>query len=123
MAGRVIVFFSGVLIDADHLVEYIKHYGLKTLNFKAIYRTCKNMPNQIKTGGVKKLYLFLHAAELAILLWISFAFTANLYLLSIALGYTVHLIMDASANTLRPSAYFIASRIKNNFSAIKLMRN
>ncbi|MBL7085106.1 MAG: hypothetical protein ISS43_03235 [Candidatus Omnitrophica bacterium] len=116
-------FLSGVLIDADHLIEYSIHYGLKASILKEIYRACGNMVNREGKGAaVKKIHLFFHAGEIAILLWLGFLFSKNLYLLSIALGYTGHLIMDMCGNPIKPWAYFITVRIKNSFNTIRLMR-
>lgn len=113
-------FFSGVLIDIDHLIEYVIHFGIKNLNLKKIYQTCAKMAKRKEEGGVKKLYLLLHAGEIAILLWAGFVLFRNIYLLSIALGYTGHLILDVAHNALKPWAYFLSLRIKNGFNTTKL---
>ncbi len=115
-------FLTGIFVDIDHIIDYIIHYGLKAFNFKEAYRCCRNMANPEEEGGIRKLYLFFHAAEFAILLWVGFTFFRNIYLLSIALGYTGHIILDVAANRIKPSAYFITLRIKNKFSTIKFMR-
>lgn len=117
-------FFSGILIDVDHAIDYVIHYGLKNFDYKEIYRACKNMAKSEEEGGVKKLYFLLHAIEFAILLWIGYLFSRNLYLLSIAIGYTGHLIIDVAGNgkITKPIAYSIAFRIANGFDRIKLIR-
>lgn len=114
-------FLCGVLIDVDHFIEYAIHYGLRSFTFKEIYQACDRMANNEEEGGVKKLYLFLHAGEIAILLWMSYAFSRNFYLLSIAIGYTGHLIMDAINNTkkIKAVAYFIILRAINGFDIIR----
>ena len=112
--------FSGVLIDADHIVDYLINWGLKDFNFRNIYRTFIEIFNQGEKGRIKKVYLIFHMAEIAILLWISVMFTKNIYLLSIALGYTVHLVMDSMTRWLRPQAYFISFRMKNGFESDRL---
>ena len=115
-------FFSGILIDLDHIIDYVIHYGLKKVELKEIYQACRKLANRKEEGGVKKLYLFLHAGEIAILLWVGFVFFRNIYVLSIALGYTGHLILDAANNALKPWAYFLTLRIKNGFNTTKLAR-
>ncbi len=114
--------FSGVLIDADHIVDYLINCGLKDFNFKNIYRTSLEMFSQGEKDRVRKIYLIFHAAEIAILLWISVMFTKNIYLLSIALGYTVHLVLDSIARGLKPQAYFISFRMKNDFELDRLVQ-
>ena len=118
-------FFSGILIYVDHLIEYAIHFGvknLKNLKLKEIYQTCAKMAKREEEGGVKKLYLFLHTGEIAILLWVGFVLFRNIYLLSIALGCTGHLILDAANNELKPWSYFLTLRIKNGFDTTKLTR-
>lgn len=114
LAG-ILCFLTGVLIDVDHFIEYAIHYGLKNFNFKEFYQTCRKMARRIEEGGVEKLYLVFHAIEIAILLWLSFIFTKNIYLLAIALGYTGHIILDVAANEAKPHAYLISWRMKNGF--------
>ena len=116
-------FLSGVLVDLDHVIEYIIHYGLKPLNYREFRLVCSKMPKQKEEGGIERLYLVFHTTEFIVLLWVAFAFSKNIYLFSIALGYTVHMIQDAVANGLKPSAYFITMRLKNNFDTIKLVKN
>lgn len=115
-------FLSGVLIDVDHLIDYTIHYGLKTFNFREIYQACERLARRKEEGGVKNIYLIFHAAEIAILLWLGFVFTHNIYLLSIALGYTGHLIMDTPNSEIKPSAYFLSLRMKKGFRTKELAR-
>lgn len=116
-------FFSGFLVDLDHMLEYLLYYGLKDVRPKKVYHACANMANWEEEGKVNRIFLVLHAAEIAIALWVGYAFTQNIYLLAAALGYSAHLIMDASANAIKPSAYFLTTRIKNGFRMVKLVRS
>lgn len=121
LIAGLLCFFSGVLIDIDHIIDYIIHYGLKGFSFKQTYRACKKFAEREEEGGLKKIYLILHVWEMAILFWVSFLFTKNICLLAIALGYSGHLILDASNNIMKPSSYFIILRIKHDFRTIKLL--
>ena len=121
LAG-ILCFFSGFLIDGDHLFEYILYNGIKDLRPKKIYQACATMTAKEGEGGVRRIFLFLHTAEFAILLWISLLFIPNIYIFAAALGYSGHLILDAHANTIKPTAYFISARIKNSFLTEKLVR-
>ena len=121
LAG-LLCFLSGIIIDIDHLIEYTIHYDWRIPNFKEVYQACSKMANREEEGGTKKLYLVLHVGEIAILLWIGFLFSKNIYLLSIALGYSMHITMDAMANALKPWAYFLTWRMKNGFNTRELSR-
>ena len=121
LAG-IMCFFSGFIIDIDHLIEYILYYGLRNLHPQKVYQACAKMAKKEVEGGVKRIFLILHTGEIAILLWISFAFTANIYLFAIALGYTGHLILDALGSKIKSSAYLMGLRIKNNFATVQLVR-
>ncbi len=120
--AALLCFLTGTLIDFDHLIEHAIHHGFKSINFKEIYRACKKFAKPEEEGGAKRLYLVFHAIEIGILLWAAFAVSKNIYLLSIALGYTGHLILDAAANEVKPWAYFISARIKNGFRTIKIVK-
>ncbi len=114
--------FGGVLIDIDHIIEYSIHYGFKNINFQQIYQACRNLITSVENGELEKIYLFFHAAELSILLWVSFALSKNIYLLAIALGYTGHLTLDVLANEIKPWAYFISLRAKKGFRGIEFIK-
>lgn len=124
LAG-LLCFFSGVLVDVDHIIEYIIHYGLRSFNFKEIYWACAEMANPEEEGGVKELHFFFHSLEICILLWIGYALSKNVYLLSIALGYTGHLITDIIGNSkvMKPLSYFITLRAMNGFNTGKIARH
>ena len=92
LAG-VLCFLAGVLIDIDHLFEYVIHFGLRGFNIREFYWTCRRLARPKQDGGVKKMYLIFHAGEIAILLWLAALVSKNIYILSIALGYTLHLIL------------------------------
>lgn len=119
--GGVICFLSGLLIDFDHLIEYVIHHGPKINNPKEVYQACAKFADP-EENSKKKVYILFHAIEFAILLWIVFIFSQNIYLLAIALGYTGHMLLDVSQNVLKPSAYFISLRIKDDFNLMKLLK-
>ena len=121
--AALLCFLTGtLLVDLDHLIEYAIHHGFKNLNFKGFYRACRRMAKPQEEGGVKKIYLFFHAIEIGILLWAAFAVSKNIYLFSIALGYTGHLTLDVAGNEIKPWAYFISARMKNGFRTIKIIK-
>ena len=120
--AALLCLLAGTLIDLDHLIEHAIHHGFKNLNFKEIYQACKRMTKPQEEGGVKKIYLFFHAIEISILLWVIFVLSKNIYFLSMALGYTAHLALDVAGNEIKPWAYFITARMKNGFETLKIVK-
>jgi len=107
---------SGVLVDFDHVIEYVLHFGGKDMNMERIYQACRELL-------FKKLYLVFHSAEVVIILWVATALTKNVYILAIALGYSSHIILDFIANPLHPFSYFLTRRFIHKFETHKLLRN
>lgn len=101
-------FAAGILIDADHTLEYMMEYGLPLNLKKFLYRVSK--------ARYKKVIYLLHAWE-----WIP------LYLLAVwlsdfspwavgaAIGVTHHMILDQIGNRTSPFSYFILWRFKQGF--------
>jgi hypothetical protein len=121
LAG-VFCFLTGIIIDIDHLLDYAIHFGLRGFNIREFYWTCRRLAKPAEKGGVNKIYLILHAGEIVILLWLAALISKNIYILSIALGYALHLILDAIANAIKPQAYFITMRWLNGFNTIALVK-
>ena len=114
-------FFSGVLVDVDHVVEYIIHHKWKTLTVKTVYQASKETGRQEGDYRFKRLYLIFHSLELVITFWALTVITKNLYMLAITLGYSSHIILDATTNPLSWYSYFILRRLKNKFDTDKLV--
>ncbi|MFH1045505.1 MAG: hypothetical protein V1727_00890 [Candidatus Omnitrophota bacterium] len=122
LPAGLLCFFSGFLIDVDHFLEYTKYYGLNHPRPSKIFQACAKMASTEERGRIKCLFLIFHGVEFALLFWIAYALSANIYLLAIACGYSAHLIADASYNSIKPQAYFITIRIKHKFETAKLIR-
>ncbi len=118
-----VCFFSGVLIDVDHIIDYIVNFGCKDLTYKNLTQTCEQTYEKGNNYGFKKLYLIFHAYEIAILLWIVSVYTKNIYNIAIAIGYTTHLIVDCAANPLHLYSYSIVWRAIKNFGSDKLFKD
>ncbi|UCB56511.1 MAG: hypothetical protein JSV30_04700 [Candidatus Omnitrophota bacterium] len=123
LAGM-LCLLSGTMIDVDHAIEYIIHYGWHIFNPREVYRACSRLAKRKEEGGVKTLHLFFHAVELALLLWVSYILSKNIYFFSIALGYTGHLIADMIGNNraMKTSSYFITIRVLKGFNTGKLIK-
>ncbi len=111
--------FSGVLVDVDHIIDFIINSGPKGFSFKEMYWTCIKLPHQKESSKIKKVYLVFHAWEIVFLLWLCYVFSHNIYVLSLAIGYTSHLLLDTGARAFHPLAYSLVYRLKRDFKPIK----
>ncbi|MFC1621389.1 hypothetical protein ACFL2G_03695 [Candidatus Omnitrophota bacterium] len=112
--GFLCFLMAGVLIDADHYLDYAREYGI-SFNFKKIYNTCKT------PTSFKKLILILHSYEFVIILWfLIFVFHLNVLWSYVAVGFTIHLLIDQATNSVRSLSYFFLFRVLNNFKTEKV---
>ena len=94
--AAVITFLSGILIDADHLLDLI-------LVIRASRRT--------------RVIIFLHAWEWALALLLAASLLSwNPIVTALAIGVSGHLLTDQIANGLPPLTYFIIYRARKRFS-------
>ena len=119
--GASLCFFSGIIPDIDHIIEFLMHYHWRDFSLRRLFEECR-LTGKGKEGGFKKLRLFFHSMELCFLLIIAAFITKNIYVASIALGYASHMILDAIANPIRASGYFIVKRLFVKFDTDKLMK-
>ncbi len=117
----ILCFISGFFIDIDHIIEYVIHYGWKNFSFKRLFQVCEQT-TKLERCRFQKIYLIFHSGELAILLWIVFILTKDIYLFAIAIGYSIHLIMDCIGNPTHPYYIFITFRAIKDFDTEKLIR-
>jgi hypothetical protein len=115
-------FASGVLVDIDHIAEYIIHHGWRGVTIKNMYRACENTGKHEGHLKFGRLYVVLHAVEIALLLWAITVYTGNIYLLAVTLGYSLHLILDYIGNSIYPFSYFILWRAIKGFRTDKVLR-
>lgn len=111
-----LVFFSGTLVDADHLFDlwkYQKHRapGEKLFDvFDAHYWV--------------KTYVFLHAMELIPVFALLALFGSRSWMWTgLLIGYGTHLLLDAMWNKAYPLTYFLLYRICRGFDARLLWRD
>ena len=102
---------AGVLVDFDHIIEYIIHHGWKGMNFRTVYDASEQSALRENEIGFNRLFLIFHSGEAAIIAWILGIAVKNIYILAFALGYTLHLILDCLGNPMYPSSYFLLVRI------------
>ena len=103
-------FISGFLIDLGHIPEYLRDYGLKNLNITTFCKSCYE-------NRLAKALLFLHSFELLFILWILITvFKLNIIWITLALGVTMHLIIDQFSNRILPLSYFFTYRCSKDFN-------
>ena len=107
-------FASGVLLDADHLIDYYASHGF-TFKFKDIYAVCRDVK-------LKRLFLVLHSYELLTLFWIAiFAFGLSNIWKALAIGWTQHILLDQFTNPINPPGYFITYRLIQGFKKERII--
>lgn len=108
-------FFSGVLIDLDHYLEY---YLLR----KEFPYRYKDLVDFCWYNDEKKLYLLFHAYEYVFVLWfLIYFFGLSPVWSGLAIGLTIHLLLDQWTNPIKPLFYFLTFRIKNKFEKIEII--
>ncbi len=109
-------FTSGILIDLDHVFDYVYHKGLK--NF-----TIKNLSDSCYVNKLEKFTMVFHSYELLFVLWIIITFyKLNIFWISFALGLSVHLILDQLTNPALAYTYFFTFRWIKKFKTKHFIR-
>ena len=109
-------FLSGILIDLDHIFDYIRQIGFP---FKII-DIVKAASNNNKTNWT----IVFHSWELLFLLAICTWYTNwNPWITGVLFGFGHHLVMDALHNTITLRTYSFIWRWKNNFECRCLCNN
>ena len=99
---------SGILIDIDHIVDYIKAVGLP-FNFMKLYNT-------VYSKNTIRWNLVLHSWELIFLiLIIAWLTNWNPWITGILIGFSHHLILDMVFNGIKFRTYFSTWKLKKQF--------
>lgn len=119
-----VCFLSGLLLDIDHIIEYLINFGWKDFTLKNFYQTCRRTAKQQGEPRFKQVHLVFHSLELAFILWFVVFYTKNAYVFAATLGYSLHLVMDSLGGDLGIDFlfYFIGWRAKKGFQASSLIR-
>ncbi len=112
---------AGVLLDADHIPDFLMQNDIKGLN---LGRLCKKFSG----ARLPKLYLFLHSYELVILFFLAGHLAGwNEKMLGLCAGAFVHMVMDQFSNNfrygLKPFFYFLSVRAAKGFRKEALTEN
>ena len=103
-------FLSGIFIDIDHHFDLWLYKKKILFDIKHIYHFCEKE----KKG---KLYLIFHSYELLAIFWLCLiGFRLSVLWWGLAVGLTVHIILDQMCNTVTLFTYFLWYRIKKGFA-------
>jgi hypothetical protein len=101
---------SGIFIDIDHFIDYIREYGWQIKIKKFFYVFENKQFNQ--------LLLILHGWEWLLLgivvAWVS---DWNPWITGALIGFTQHILFDQLSNSCSFKDYFLLWRWKNKFNA------
>ncbi len=101
---------AGVLIDLDHLFDYVMNYGMRRFQIGHFFHA-------FKLEILKKVFVLLHAWELVALAWLAaWYFKWQPALLGAAIGLGLHLLLDQIFNAHNPAAYILSYRIWHRFN-------
>ena len=108
--SAVAFFASGVLVDLDHLLDYLKEYNMRGLSVHRFFKTCYE-------DKFKKAILIFHSYEFLFIFWIVITiFRLDIFWIALALGMTMHLVLDQLRNNVFALSYFLTYRWIKNFN-------
>lgn len=109
------IFLAGVFIDLDHLLDYVREYGLQP---KPVF--CYH---KFRKTEFRRLVLLLHSWELISGLWLAAVVFGNQLMAGTAAGMTLHLVLDQVGNNVHARTYFLFWRMWNRFETKKIVRH
>jgi len=108
-------FFWGFLIDTDHVIDYLREYGLR-FDLKGFFHS-------FYETRFRKLVLLFHAWEwvalLAVLIWCG---NRSSVILGLLVGTVHHLLLDQFGNGPTNLGYSIIYRACRRFSTMEIIR-
>ena len=122
LSAGFICFFVGAFLDVDHFLDYLLHFGWRGFSCEKCYQSFSRIRMQQENNYLKRVYLFLHSNEIAILLWLFAFYRQSIYLFAAAAGYTIHLLLDYIGNPIYPYTYFFIWRYLNKFQIDKVLK-
>lgn len=113
-AMAVSAFLSGILVDIDHVFDYLREYGFRS-DVRFFFHSCHQTL-------FRRVVLFLHAWEWFALLVISAVLLRdNSIVIGICIGMGQHLVADQFTNHICKWGYFIIYRLRCGFVASKII--
>lgn len=116
MPATVVCFFSGILIELDHHLDYWIVRGHIPWRYAQLKEHCFE-------SRIEKVYVFFHSWEQQIFLWTLIGvFHLGWVWIGLVLGMTTHMIADAIANPFRPLGYALLYRCYHQFDANRIFK-
>ena len=115
ISGAVMAGLSSVLIDGDHVLDYLL-YRKRWGGMKDFFANCEE-------GRLPRLYLVLHSFEFVIFLWLLVGFgIAAPWGVGLTIGVTGHLLLDWVGNRhlVKQSFYWFSFRAMHRFDGNEL---
>lgn len=105
-------FFSGFLVDVDHLLDYWVNHGLR-FNVGHFFYVFRKEP-------LKKILVLFHAWEWVLILLAAVLLTkGNMLFTGLFVGIGSHMFFDQVVNKHSAFAYFLIFRIRSGFEGAK----
>ncbi len=115
-AYSALIFCGQFLIDIDHFFDYFYMHGFKKIDWRLrhFFKSCDET-------NFKKIMLFFHSYEIAIILLTLFIIYKPYYLGAFLIGFIPHLLMDTIGNPMKSRfTYFLIYRITKKFEFTEL---
>ena len=102
-------FVSGLLIDIDHIIDYLFFYGLP-FDVRLFFQSFN------EEGEYDRAFYVLHGWEwLAFWTFVSWVSVWNLWIVGVLIGFAQHMILDQIGNNARAWSYSLYGRWKRHF--------
>ena len=110
----IVSFLAGVLIDLDHIPDYL-FFKKGNLNLKDFFSDYLNIK-------LSRYYLIFHSYELIFILFSLYIFVGkDPILIGLIVGITIHILLDHLTNTKNPFSYFFIYRALKKFKREELL--
>ena len=101
-------FISGILIDIDHIYDYLREYGMPFM--------VKKFFTEVYSDNIPRLTLIFHSWELVLLIGIiAWVYNGNPWFAGIFVGLGQHIVLDKLNNGERLRSYSFIWRWKKQF--------
>lgn len=111
-------FLTGVLVDIDHVIDYVFRHGVQ-FNVKRFFRT------SYERQYVHAVLIFHGWEWLGVLGFLAILSNADLWVIGLLVGYSHHLVLDQIGNRPHALGYSVMWRIRHGFlfDAVFPLRN
>ncbi len=113
-ATALVTLAAGILIDVDHVPDYLLHAGKKA-SVKGFFEDCE-------ASRLKRYYLALHSYEIVpVIILLGLLTNHTMLSTAAAVAFLIHILCDQIYNPVVHRAYFFFYRLKNGFAVEKIV--